>query len=88
MMKKGSPTGSRKIQKSLNSIHGPPIQQLVAQVSHNGAQWSQNEAHWSQHDAKMIPKCMDQATKSFLKYTSQPATSLSKKGAGGSGRSP
>ena len=30
------------------------MQQLVAQVSVNGAQWSENDAHRSQNDATMI----------------------------------
>jgi len=57
---KGKP---QRVQKrtgnSLNSINGPPIQQLVAQVSHSGAQRSQNDAHRSQKDAQVPKRCQN-----------------------------
>ena len=38
--KRGAPHGQETTRNSINSIYGLPIQELVAKVSHNGAQWS------------------------------------------------
>ena len=58
----------------LNSIHGTPMQQLVARVSHRCAQHSQNDAHKFQTDPKkdatVMQQLVDPGTTLFLKYTS------------------